>query len=273
MAVAGIMTGFTTIIGDYFKGAELRKMMGLQTAFMGFGGAFLLSTSGLLADISWRGPFGLYLLAIVLLPFIVLFIYEPKVNKNTERKILPGPDDKLSYKTLAGVYIVAFLLMLVFYMVPVHLPFYLKNIGVTDNLYIGLSLAIMNVFGATSSIFYQKVKGRLSFNSIFAIFFIIMGIGFFIIGYSNSYITIIFGLILSGAGMGMVLPNINLTLLSSVPESLRGRAVGALSSFYFLGQFLSPDILSPLTSGFGIGPAFTITGLFLLLLGIIYLIS
>ena len=57
IAVAGIMTVSITLIGDYFKDNKRNKFMGLQGVFMGLGGVFSISLSGILADINWNVPF------------------------------------------------------------------------------------------------------------------------------------------------------------------------------------------------------------------------
>ncbi|MEM6611059.1 MAG: hypothetical protein AAF652_02180 [Cyanobacteria bacterium P01_C01_bin.72] len=48
LSVAGIMTGVTTIIADYYVGQKRANFMGLQAAFMGLGGVVFLSVGGLL---------------------------------------------------------------------------------------------------------------------------------------------------------------------------------------------------------------------------------
>ncbi|MCK5313540.1 MAG: MFS transporter, partial [Anaerolineales bacterium] len=56
LAVAGIMSGFVTLILDYFKGSELNRFLGLQGAFIGLGGMVFLLFAGFLAEIGWQYP-------------------------------------------------------------------------------------------------------------------------------------------------------------------------------------------------------------------------
>ena len=46
LSVAGIMTGVTTLIADYYTGQSRANFMGLQAAFMGLGGVVFLSVGG-----------------------------------------------------------------------------------------------------------------------------------------------------------------------------------------------------------------------------------
>jgi MFS family permease len=49
-------------------------------------------------------------------------------------------------------------------------------------------------------------------------------------------------------------------LSSAVPDKLRGRALGGLSTSMFLGQFLSPIVTQPLTKSVGLGGTYALTG-------------
>jgi MFS family permease len=54
-----MMTTATTLIADYYEGERRSAVMGQQAAFMGFGGVVFLVLGGVLADLSWRAPFGI----------------------------------------------------------------------------------------------------------------------------------------------------------------------------------------------------------------------
>ncbi|RXJ73566.1 hypothetical protein CS022_08660 [Veronia nyctiphanis] len=78
VAVACIMVGCTTLAGYYFKGPDLARYMGLQAAFGGFGGVVFLALAGVLAEQNWHFVFCIYLLALVITPFVMLFVTEPQ---------------------------------------------------------------------------------------------------------------------------------------------------------------------------------------------------
>ena len=68
------------------------KFVGIQIAFMSLGGILFTGLGGVLADYSWRYPFLIYLFALVVLPFSILFLREParapKQNLNDGNKIM-----------------------------------------------------------------------------------------------------------------------------------------------------------------------------------------
>ena len=77
VATAFIMTGIGTLLGDYYKGVAREKMLGLQNFFMAFGGAIFLIIGGLLANISWKYPFLVYLSGIFILIYAIFKLFEP----------------------------------------------------------------------------------------------------------------------------------------------------------------------------------------------------
>jgi MFS family permease len=53
-----------------------------------------------------------------------------------------------------------------------------------------------------------------------------------------------------------LMPNLNLCLTSVTPEALRGRVISGITTFFFLGQFLSPFVSQPLSRAVGLGGAY-----------------
>jgi MFS family permease len=142
LAVAGIMTGVTTLIADYYTGQERSDFMGLQAAFMGLGGVIFLSVGGLVADLNWRFPFLIYLSAWAVLIAIILTLYEP--NRKADNQIVDSSNPNqpmLPIGVLAMIYGVAFFYIAVFYLIPVQLPFYLKTLGNDNAAAAGLAIA------------------------------------------------------------------------------------------------------------------------------------
>ncbi len=75
LAVAGVMVSATTLIADYYQGDDRANFMGLQAAFMGFGGVLFLSVGGFIAELSWRFPFLIYQLYWLNLPTLMFPLY------------------------------------------------------------------------------------------------------------------------------------------------------------------------------------------------------
>lgn len=272
LAVSAIMTTSTTLIGDYFEGEMRNKFMGLQGATMALGGVIFIIIGGVLADISWRGPFYIYLFSVIIIPLSLLFIKEP------EKSFHPGieaekEDVKVPSSVIALIFLTGLSGMVLFYLVPVQIPFYLKEFGDVSNTKVGIAIASSTLIGAIVSSSYQKIKKKVNFPFIYGMTFGFMAVGFFIIGKATGYNMVIAGLAVNGLGMGLMMPNGSTWLMAITPVRVRGRIVGGMTMAVFVGQFISPLISQPLVASAGIGGTFVYGSILTLLISGAYLIS
>jgi MFS family permease len=275
IAVAGLLTATTTLIADYFHGDEREKFMGKQAAFIGLGGIVFVLCGGILARFSWRYPFAVYLFSLIALPMVIAFIREqPRtISENLEKEAL---NKSIEWKSIFGIYILAVIGMILFYLIPVQLPFYLKEITGPEAMFFGIAVAWFTVSSAFGSLQHSKLKRKHSFNAIFALVFVLIGIGYFSLGFASKYWLVLVTLIFSGFGFGLFLPNINILITQIAPVSTRARIVGGLTTSFFLGQFLSPLAAQPVItpSGFdGWNGLYGVSGLFSFLVAIFFLFT
>ncbi|MBD2000871.1 MFS transporter [Leptolyngbya sp. FACHB-541] len=259
LSVAGIMTTATALIVDYYIGAARAQFLGFQAGFMGLGGVLFLSLGGFLADVNWRMPFLIYLLALLILPLVVLVLPEPDRTQTAENSGTAVPES-FPLQIAGLTYVAAFLSQIVFYLIPVQLPFYLKQLVSATASQSGLAIAFATLFSAASAIAYKQIKARLSFIGIYAIAFLLMSIGYLVISISPTYAMVLVGLAIAGTGLGLLMPNMNVCLTSVTPVSLRGRVLGGLTTAFFLGQFVSPILSQPLSSVVGLDITYQIAG-------------
>ena len=270
LSVAGIMTGGTTLIADYYTGQKRANFMGLQAAFMGLGGVAFLSVGGFIADLNWRFPFLIYLSAWAICGAIAFTLYEPKREVNKQSSSSQATQASMPIPVLAMIYGVALFYMLAFYLIPVQLPFYLQNLSNSSATASGLAIAASTLASSIASLRYGFVKERVGFVSIVVVAFAIASVGYLIIGIASSYNLVLIGLIVAGLGFGLLMPNLNVWLSSIVPDALRGRALGGLTTFFFLGQFLSPIVAQPVTDLVGLGKTYIFTGIALFSMAAIF---
>lgn len=270
LAVAGIMTGVTTLIADYYTGQSRANFMGLQAAFMGLGGVVFLSVGGLLADLNWRSPFLIYLFAWGICVAIVMTLYEPKLEVSDRSESFSSTKPRMPMGVLAMIYGVALFYMLAFYLIPVQLPFYLQSLSNASAAAAGLAIAASTLASSIASLRYGFVKERMGFVSIVVIAFGVAAIGYFIIGMAGSYNLVVIGLVIAGLGFGLLMPNLNVWLSNIIPDTLRGRALGGLTTFFFLGQFLSPIASQPITNMVGLDRTYIFTGIALFVVAIAF---
>jgi MFS family permease len=261
LSVGGLMTIATALMADYYAGPERGVVMGRQAAAMAVGGLVFLLGGGLLADIHWRAPFTVYLFAFLLLPFIHLFLTEPEANRGA---VAAGAGrEPLPWSTLWQLYALTLVGMMLFYLIPVQLPFLLRRLGIQSSALAGLAVGVAMGVGSMVSWRYARVRQVLGYRSIMAVLFACMGLGYVLIGTSHSYAAVVAGLAVAGLGTGLLTPNTNHWAGALAPEAARGRVMGGLTTSVFLGQFLSPILAQPLIGALGLGGAFLAAGILL----------
>ncbi|MFN2457254.1 MAG: MFS transporter [Chitinophagaceae bacterium] len=272
-AVLGISVGMSmtiviTLIADYFEGMERQKFVGLQIAFMSLGGILFIGLGGILADFGWRYPFLIYLFSLLVLPLSIMFLHEPAIaeKRNQANPIVRAP------RIIWMLFLNTMLMWIIFFLIPVQIPFHLKAIGVEKNSLIGAAIAMATAFSAVSSFSYSRIKGRLSFLSVFSIGYLLMSAGFVCISISNTYVLVVIGMMLSGLGIGMMIPNTNMWVMKIAPPEIRGKEIGKLTTFWFFGQFISPIIFFPILNVLSLYYAFMLASIFLFLMSIGFLI-
>ena len=267
LSVGMSMTIVITLIADYFEGMERQKFVGLQIAFMSLGGILFIGLGGILADVGWRYPFLIYLFSLLVLPLAIMFLEEPAIvqkNKLVNQHIkAPGIIWMLFFNTM--------FMWIIFFLIPVQIPFYLKSLGVEKNSLIGAAIATSTAFSAISSFSYSKIKSRFSFLSVFFIGYLLMAAGFICIAISHTYVLVVIAMMLAGLGMGMMIPNTNMWVMKIVPPQIRGKEIGNLTTFWFLGQFLSPIIIFPVLNILSLSSTFMLAAGILLLISIGFL--
>lgn len=262
------MTIVTTLVADYYLGQSRQKFAGLQIAVMSLAGIIFITLGGILADINWRIPFLLYLFPVVILPFTLLYLKEPVKDLVPD----PGPKSIKAPALIWLVYINVMLLWILFFIIPVQIPFYLKSLGVESNTLIGIAIASSTFFSAIASFFYSRIKDRFGFRQIFSMGYLLMAAAYVSVAYGQSYNMVLFGMLLAGLGMGLMIPNGNIWVMQLAPPEIRGRCIGRLTTFWFMGQFLSPLLLLPLLDILSVSQLFYLLGAILMVLSLCFLL-
>lgn len=256
LAVAGVMTSVTTLITDYFRGDSRAGMLGWQATFMGLGGVVFLIAGGVLADLSWRLPFLIYLFSLLLLPLVLFVLHEPTRPRPARREGNKG----VPWAFLGFIYTAMLLGQVMFYTVPVQLPFYLRDLLGANATLAGTAVAVATLFYALTSSFYRRIKGWLDYLPILSLGFFVAGLGFAVLSFAGAYALVFLGLAISGVGFGFIVPNLNTWTAERVSDAGRGRALGGLTTALFLGQFLSPVVAQPLAAALGSANMYLATG-------------
>ena len=255
IAIASLMIVSTSLVGDYFKGEQRNKFMGFQSAFTSIGGIIFVVGGGILSDINWRYPFGIYLIGLVLLPFVIKYLVEIEIDNKKQI------EENIELNTnLFSIYFLAFLMMVIFYILPTQIPFLMINKFGASGALTGLIISIAFIFHAIGSITFAKLKIKFDFKVIYIMGLAILAFGFIIIGFVSHVYWFFFTASLMGFGGGIMMTNVTAWMLSCTHSTKRVKSSGYLTSSFFMGQFFSPIVTMPVVSLVGVQNSFIILG-------------
>jgi MFS family permease len=288
IAVAGSMTSATTLIADYYEGPARSAFLGLQAGVMGLGGAFVLAVAGVLADISWRTPFLVYLVPFFVLPFVVKLLYEPRLNQWCGEDVAAigdsaacagaaaRPDQSFGVSTaqdepapaglLTFIYLAVLVMVVLYFLIPIQLPFFLQEKTQATATQSGLSVSVATLSFALSSMFLSKRMARRDHISVLLLGYTLLGVGLALVAVSRGSAVMYPGLVAAGVGIGIAYPNLYVWLANSAPLSIRGRALGGMNTALFLGQFISPIIAQPIVMSYSLDDLFLLAAVLVLAL-------
>ncbi len=256
IAIAILMIVSTSLVGDYFRGDARHKFMGLQGAFVSLGGVAFVVGGGILSDINWRYSFSIYLIGFLLAPLVYKFLDEKVIMHDIDE------DDENLNSNLFIIYILAFILMLVFYILPTQIPFLIINHFGASGTMTGSIIATAFISNAIGAITFRKLKLRFSFVKIYLIGMGIISIGFIAIGLVKDVHFFFLTAPIMGFGGGILMTNMTAWMLNRSHHTKRIHSSAYLTSSLFLGQFFSPIIFHPIVNSFGIEHFFIVVGIF-----------
>ncbi|MDR1451257.1 MAG: MFS transporter [Helicobacteraceae bacterium] len=267
-AAAILMTASTTLIGDYYEGEERNRFLSMQGTFVTLGGVFFLSGGGLLADYSWRAPFGVYIVAIAFIPLAALALFEPKAHDGAQDASLFG---KGGYFDALPVFAVAFFTMAIFFIVPTQLPFVVMDYMGGSGKEAGFVMGIGPFFAAIGAYSYAALRRRFSIGTLYVAICCLQGVGLCVVGFASEVWQLYAPFVLVGLGSGIAMANANAWFLELAAPRKRAKLSGILAGSFFLGQFCSPLFVHPFLNFMPLHSVFSLFGGFLLAAGVILL--
>lgn len=259
IAVGGVMTAVNATITDWFDGPKRASFLGLQQVFTSLSGVVFLPLAGVLATIGWRVPFWLYSSAAVVALFAVLAVRDrpPGVSAPAvaHGRAVTG--------NMLGIYALALIATVIFYMAPTQVPFLLARQGIGPVL-IGVVVASSTLASTLGGFAFPALHKHLRSDAITVVCIALLGAGWLLTGVTGTMTGIAAGLLLGGLGVGFAIPHLTLRLSELAHPAWRARVFSGLVAAIFLGQFLSPLVVHPLIQAFGVGDSFTWAGIAML---------
>ena len=245
VAEAGIVTIGNALMGDYFHGEERRRWLAVQTVAGPFAAFAYVLLGGALGAWSWRGPFLLYLMGlVVLIPSLWLLPEPVRMAGRAKAQPLHG----FPWWTALQVGAVTLLCSVVFFVQNVQHGRIFSDLGARSPELISWVITAAGTGTVVGGIAFHYIRSR-SVGTLLAIIFACYGVGYVGLAFAPNYwVGIPFDALGQFAG-GFVIPVLIGWTLSRYALEYRGRGVGMWAACFFLGQFLSPPLVTLIGHG------------------------
>lgn len=258
VSISGVLTASTSFLVNNSHSESRSSLMSIQSAVMAFSAVLFSLMGGFLAQFSWRLPFLTFSLGIF--PFLLLFKQKSPGAVTREKPSRKYPLKPVQLLILS----VCFLGMSIFYLLPTRLPFFVISQLDGNAVWIGMLMAILNLTTAFSSLNYSRLRKTFSLPGIFIVMLGLMAGGYGFLVVADSLISVIVAMVIAGAGLGLLYPNVSVWLAGTSASTNKGSIMGLMTATIFSGQFLSPLLFHPLFQTQGFRGGMLVTTLILL---------
>jgi MFS family permease len=236
---AVVLTGTTTLLGDYFKGAERDRWLANQTAIASLSSIAFFAIGGELGTHGWRAPFLVYASSLLMLVAVWRCTWEPQASSSQEQTAAVPAAVPLPWARLLGICAVTVLASIFFYTPVIHLSVALTEQGIDSPRIIGWLTALVSLGVPLGTLMFRSLARHLSPGRLLAIEFLLIGAGFVGMSHAQSHVLFIVLGALNQLGCGMLLPTLLTWAVRGLVFSNRGRGTGLWQSSFSLGQPLS----------------------------------
>ena len=242
VSVGLIMPLSTGLLAFYFPPEEQARLMGLSAAMNQMGGVVATLLAGLLASIEWNYAFLVYLLGLIALVMGWLWLPDEQLGSANKRGVPFQPRQLLKFHpSVIGM----LLLMMIFFIFPTNFAIIasqqtaLSTEAVTM-IMVGLDVVAFFVgllFGGLMNRFRQSIK-------YFAPMFFLLGYAAYLV---PSVAMAVIGSAFIGIANGVGVPYLNTIASIKGGKNSATTVMPLLSAALYLGQFVSPLVVMPLS--------------------------
>lgn len=242
VSVGLVMPLSTGLLAYYYPPEQQAHLMGLSAAMNQMGGVVATLLAGLLAGIGWQWAFLVYLLGVFAIVMVVRYLPDEHLGSANKRGIPFQPRQLLKFHPSVNGML---LLMMIFFIYPTNFAITAHEqmglgLHTTTLIMVGLDLIAFFaglVFGQLMQIFRTPIK-------YFAPLFFLAG--YLCFALAHGILLLLVGAVFTGVANGVGVPFLNTIASIKGGRNSATTVMPLLSASLYLGQFLSPVIVTPL---------------------------
>lgn len=243
VSVGLIMPLSTGLLAYYYPPEQQAHLMGLSAAMNQMGGVVATLLAGLLSAIGWRWAFLVYLLGLIAVIMVAVYLPDDHLGSANKRGIPFQPRQLLKFHPSVNGML---LLMMIFFIYPTNFAITAEeqaglSLTTTTLIMVGLDLVAFfagMAFGQLMNIFREPMK------YIAPVFFLI---GYLFFAVAHSIMPLLIGAVFTGIANGVGVPYLNTIASIKGGRNSATTVMPLLSAALYMGQFLSPIIVTPLS--------------------------
>lgn len=254
IGVGIIMPLSTGLLSYYYRPEQQVGLMGYSSAMNQMGGVIATLLSGLLANISWRVSFLVYLMGLISIVLCLIFLPNDRITQEA-----PAKEDRGKKEASGGagvfrsniVYILAmFLLMSAFFIYPANFALETVSEGIIPQNYIAVIMAGMDFIAFCGGLLFVRAKMLLGGKTKFLAPLCFL-IGYLLLALLGGWAGTLLGSIFVGFANGAGIPFIMSEASMKAGKAAATTVMPLISAALYLAQFVSPMLMSVVTAIFG----------------------
>ena len=245
VSVGLIMPLSTGLLAFYFPPEQQARLMGLSAAMNQMGGVVATLLAGLLATVEWNYTFLVYLLGLGALLMVLRWLPNEQLGSSNKRGRPFEPRQLLKFHpSVIGM----LLLMIIFFVFPTNFAIITGRRTTLSGEAITLIMVGLDLVAFFAGLVFGRLMGCMSRGMKYmAPLGFLAGYVFYV--YGTSTMPILIGSCLIGLANGVGVPYL-LTIASiKGGKNAATTVMPLLSAALYLGQFVSPILVMPLSNG------------------------
>ncbi len=242
VGVGLIMPLSTGLLSYYFALDEQEKLMGYSSAMNQMGGVIATLLSGLLANITWRASFLVYLMGLFSIVLCLFFLPNDRIGGAQQADSTVGKTVDILKNNY--VYVGAMLLLMItFFIYPTNFAMETIKDGIIPQQYIAVIMAGMDFVAFFGGLLFVKIKAICGRNTRF-VAPVLFCVGYSLMAIVGGWFGILAGSVCIGFANGAGVPFLMSEVSMRTGRNAASTIMPLMSASLYLAQFICPFLVS-----------------------------